>query len=165
MRGRTRWGTNGNLIRHAIAVKCGGGEHQQVIGSNKFGMRSIQKATWPNEMCAKILKAIIEELEHRSCYLAFPAEIVQEEAEELCTLDRIEGDQQQTIGTTLGDKAEEEQELLDSLTLDGFPIQEEARRKAWMSLPRPVRASIRRLHTMIGQAQSSHDTNHEGCPD
>ena len=142
MRGRTQYGTNGNLLRYAVSQTCGATEHQQVIGSNKYGPRSIQKATWPKEMCKNVLRGITDELEHRSCYIAFPAETSMEEAEEQGTLDSFEGVPAQTIGPVLGDRAEEEQELLDSLVLDGFPEKEEERRKAWMALPRAVRASI-----------------------
>jgi len=151
MRGRTKWGTNGEILRSRISIRCGSNEHQQIMGSNQFGLRSIQKATWPEEMCAVILEAIVEELDHRTCCIAFPAEIAQEEAEELGTLDSVtNAEPQQVIGTELGENAEQEQELLDSLTLDGFPAKEDERRKAWMSLPRATRAAIRRLHIMIG---------------
>ena len=40
--------------------------------------------------------------------------------------------------------------MLDSLRLDGFPEHEQQRREAWLRLPREARASLRRLHTMIG---------------
>ena len=40
------------------------------------------------------------------------------------------------IGSTLSRAAEREQELLDSLRLVGFPDHEQARRTAWLKLPR-----------------------------
>ena len=45
--------------------------------------------------------------------------------------------------------AEREQEFLDPLVLDGFPADEDQRRKTWLEVPRTVRAAIRRLHTML----------------
>ena len=131
-------------------ICSGDHEHQQVWGSNKFGPRSIQKATWPEPMCAEILRAIVDEQSHRSCMVAFPAEMENVTAEELGPLDDPELDETPAIGSRLSEKAEKEQELLDSLKFDGFPQDEQARREAWLKLPRTVRASIRRLHTMLG---------------
>ena len=44
---------------------------------------------------------------------------------------------------------EQEQEMLDSLVLVGFPKDEYQRRKACLSLPRSARAAIRRMHRML----------------
>ena len=54
------------------------------------------------------------------------------------------------MGPHLDPQAEQESELLDSLQMVGFPKDEEARRQAWMSLPRETRAAIRRLHHISG---------------
>ena len=72
-------------------------------------------------MCAKILKGIEQELNDRTCAYAFPAATVDEEAAERGPLDEPEDDELQVIGTRLGEAAEREQELMDSLRLDGFP--------------------------------------------
>eukprot|EP00972_Heterocapsa_arctica_P090349 13327503-Heterocapsa_arctica.AAC.1 len=48
-------------------------EHQTVMGSNAYGPRSIQKATWPEVMCKQIIKAILMERAWTSAY-ALPAE-------------------------------------------------------------------------------------------
>ena len=54
------------------------------------------------------------------------------------------------MGPHLDPQAEQESELLDSLQMVRFPKDEEARRQAWMSLPRETRAAIRRLHHISG---------------
>ena len=65
--------------------------------------------------------------------------------------DPVRGDSLVTLGDR-DPKEEEEQEFLDSLKLDGFPISEQERRKAWLQLSRPVRLAIRRMHLMFGHA-------------
>ena len=50
---------------------------------------------------------------------------------------------------------EQEQEMLDSLVLVGFPKDEYQRRKAWLSLPRSARAAIRRMHRMLSHKPRS----------
>ena len=64
-RARTLWGTNGEHLKHDLGQLCDGTRHgtyhQQVMGSNSFGLRSVQKAIWPEGMCKKILKSILKE--------------------------------------------------------------------------------------------------------
>ena len=148
-RARTCWGTNADAIKAKLGTTCSGGhEHQQVMGSNAYGPRSVQKATRPEPMCKIILKTIVDEMENRSNVYAFPAATIEEEREERGALDAPE-DPLQVIGTELGEEAEREQELMDSLQLDGFPGKEQERRKEWLKLPRAARAAIRRLHVKL----------------
>ena len=72
-------------------------------------------------------------------------------------IDAADGDDgtQEVFGQSMSDKVEKEQELLDSLQIDGFPKDEQARRKAWLRLPRVTRASIGRTHKMLRHTPSS----------
>ena len=45
---------------------------------------------------------------------------------------------------------EQEQELLDGLTLPGMQDEVQTRKINWMKLPRRVRRALRRLHHMVG---------------
>ena len=186
MQGRTKWGTNSERLKSTLATQCDKSHgHQQIMGSNKFGARSAQKAEWPIEMCRHILTGIVEELYDRIASTAYPAEMISEAAEELGPLDNGDGDvpmssghagdaprssghasdaaprssgpiddatepEGPAIGSELNPAAEREQEFLDSLKLVGFPDHEQARRDAWLKVPRPARAAVRRLHVMIG---------------
>ena len=88
LRGRTKWGTNSSRLKHILSTMCDGGHsHQQIMGSNRFGARSAQKAEWPLEMCRHILKGIVAELQDRIAMRAFPAEMSREAAEESGPLD------------------------------------------------------------------------------
>ena len=84
--GQAIWGTNGDYLKRDLGQVCDGSQHgehhQHVMGSNSFGLRSVQKATWPKEMCKKILKSILKEYDARTCAVAFPAETEVEIAEE-----------------------------------------------------------------------------------
>ena len=81
-RGRTKWGTNSDRLKHILSTMCDGGHsHQQIMGGNKFGARSAQKAEWPLEMCRHILRGIVEELRDRIALRVHPAEMVRESAE------------------------------------------------------------------------------------
>ena len=111
-----------------------------------------------------MLEDLKEEIDNASLQVAFPAEIREEEREEAGTLDAPDGDADIRLpepgvtvsptipasGNNLDDAEEKEQELLDSLRLDGFPKGEAERRKAWMALPRSTRLAIRRLHHTFG---------------
>ena len=155
-RGATAWGTNSDRLKDALGMQCDGTHpHQAIRGTNIFGDRSKQKAEWPKEMCQVILKAVLKEHDDRTCYVAFAAEGAEEIADEMGPIDSIEDDNgtQEVFGKSLDDKAEREQEMLDSLEIVGFPKEEAARRKAWMQLPRVTRASIRRLHKMLRHAR------------
>ena len=183
-RGRTKWGTNSPKLKRALGILCDGLHmHQQIMGSNSYGLRSQQKAEWPVTMCRIILGAIVKELKDRTSFYAFPAEVAVEENLEKGPVDHVDEDaadaptlsghskpsgdapmssghtggiddgdepEGQTVGSKLSKAAEREMELLDSLKLVGFPNSEQARREAWMKLPREARASIRRLHISIG---------------
>ena len=178
LRGRTQWCTNSDRLKSILSTLCDGGHsHQQIMGSNKFGLRSAQKAEWPVRMCRHILVGIVQELRDRIAVRAYPAEMSREAAEEQGSLDALDDDapmapghvggdaprssgharpldtpeaETPAIGSVLSSAAEREQELLDSLRLVGFPDHEQARRDAWLKLPRSTRAAIRRLHVMIG---------------
>jgi hypothetical protein len=97
--------------------------------------------------------------EHNACY-AFVGEYQREAADDEGFIDEPDAEQSKepldsqdkdhgpVIGLELAAKTEAEMELLDSLQMAGFPKDEEARRKAWMALPRAARAAIRRLHNI-----------------
>ena len=88
MRGRTLWGTNAEFIKEEVGALCSGDHaHQQIMGSNAFGLRSVQRATWNEEMCAKILRGIVKESRSRCSATAFPAAIQEEINEERGPLD------------------------------------------------------------------------------
>ena len=126
-------------------------------------------------MCRHILRSIVEELRDRIALRVHHAEMVRESAEEQGPLDGVDApmssgqapddaprssglvgllDAPEPIGPAIGSElphaAEREQELLDSLKLVGFPDHEQARRDAWISLPRSTRVAVRRLHAIIG---------------
>ena len=73
MRGGTAWGTYITTIKEALAHLCSAPEeeHQPIQGSNVYGKRSIQKASWTQETCDRILLALEREAAHRSCLVAF----------------------------------------------------------------------------------------------
>ena len=119
-RGPKKWGANSARLEQTYSETCSKDHpHQQVMGSNSYGTRSIQKAVWPEDMCAKILRAIARELGDRVSMSACPAAVAAEEAEETGPLDADDG-AIPTIVTSLGEAAEKEQEMLDGLQFDGF---------------------------------------------
>ena len=74
-RGRTKWGTNSSRLKWTVGQYCDEQHsHQQVMGSNKYGPRSIQKSEWPVPMCRRLLRAIVLELQDRTAAIAYPAE-------------------------------------------------------------------------------------------
>ena len=137
-------------LKARLGVICQGDhEHETIQGRNWFGPRSQQKAMWNETMCNIILDGILEDLELRTAAIAFPAELVEEDAEAQGPLDDLDEDDFVTLGTSLSDRAEQEQELLDSLKLEGFPEKEQERREKLLKLPRTTQAAIRRLHHLI----------------
>ena len=96
-----------------------------------------------------ILEGIVAENETRRTVFAFPAEMVEEEAEELGPLDDAEEPEREVIGKNVTTAVEKEQEFLDSLQADGFPEDEQKRRTMWLKVPRATRMAIRRMHKML----------------
>ena len=68
----------------------------------------------------------------------------------LMTSDPEHRDDPFVVGTRLSEAEEQEQEMLDSMSFPGVPDTEQARRKAWLKIPRVARAAIRRLHAALG---------------
>ena len=162
MRGATAWGTNSTTIKEVLAHLCSAPEeeHQPIQGSNAYGKRSVQKASWTQETCDRILLALEKEAAHRSCLVAFAGEMAVERADDEGPIDAVDGDESamaETVPpvTNMPDAEEREQEMLDSLVLVGFPEEEYKRRKAWLSLPRTARAAIRRMHRMLSHKPKS----------
>ena len=60
MRWATAWGTNSTTIKEALAHLCSAPEeeHQPIQGSNEYLNRSVQKASWAQETCDRILLAL-----------------------------------------------------------------------------------------------------------
>ena len=118
---------------------------------------------------------MLRESDLRSCSIAFPTEMEIETKQEQDTLDDPddeadeedeeapaagsnapldaqddEANDAKAVGPSQDAQAEEESEFLDSLQMLGFPKDEQARRQAWMEIPRETRAAIRRLHHISG---------------
>merc|ERR1711911_37472 len=53
------------------------------------------------------------------------------------------------------DETNDVDNVLDELPLDGFPQDEQERRREWLKIPRVARAGIRRLHKMLGHKPRS----------
>ena len=156
MKGATAWGTKITTIKEVLAHLCSAPEeeHQPIQGSNQYGKRSTQKASWTQETCDRILLALEKEAGHRSCLVAFAGEMAVERADDEGPIDGADDDdnpsaQAMPLVANLLEVEEREQEMLDSLVLVGFPKDEYQRRKAWLSLPRSARAAIRRMHRML----------------
>ena len=58
-------------------------------------------------------------------------------------------------GELLSDEAEKEQEFSDKLRLPGMTIDMQEKRAEWLTVPREVRAAIRRMHHMIGHKSNA----------
>ena len=84
MQGATAWGTNSTTIKEVLAHLCSAPEeeHQPIQGSNQYGKRSAQKASWAQETCDRILLALEKEAAHRSCLVAFAGEMAVERADD-----------------------------------------------------------------------------------
>ena len=107
--------------------------------------------------CEAVLEKIMSELQTNASYVAFPAEARVEESLEQGPLDTPDdsdpehrADDTFVVGTRLSEAEEQEQEMLDSMSFPGVPDTEQARRKAWLKIPRVARAAIRRLHVALG---------------
>ena len=103
----------------------------------------------------ELIDILVDSLEDTKTRLeidvAFPAEARQDDADILGYLDVIRDprtDSAQAIPDP--DQPHVDAELLDDLPLEGFPVEEAERRKAWSRVPRKARIAIRRLHNMIG---------------
>ena len=109
----------------------------------------LEKRNPDDEFSDLLLEAIIDELETRAPYVAYPSAMAQEAAQEGGPMDEPDAQRKQVLGTPLGDRTEQEAELLDGLHLEGFPEDEQQRRAEWLKLPLATRASMRRLHAML----------------
>ena len=60
----TGWLSNNEPILNALGrrCKCSFGAHQTVVGSNKFGKRSLQAAAYPLGVCAAICEAVLKSM-------------------------------------------------------------------------------------------------------
>ena len=120
-------GTNCTTIKEALARLCSAPEeeHQPIQGSNEYGKRSVQKASWTQETCDRILLAPEKEAYHRTSLVAFPAEMAIERATEErpldAEIDKLDEDDLAQSGvpatTTLPSSEEKEQDIMDSLVL------------------------------------------------
>lgn len=83
--------------------------------------------------------------------VAFPAEARQDDADMQGHLDGV-FDPRVDADTALPDENQPlvDSELLNSLPLEGFPVEEAERRKMWSRVPRKARIAIRRLRNMLG---------------
>ena len=107
-----------------------------------------------------MLKDLKEDLDGTSAHVAFPAEAAAEEQEQKGPLDQPDQEElsappeasatSHPVNHGLTEAEEAEEELLDSLKLEGFPKAEKDRRIEWMRLPRSVRLAVRRLHHNFG---------------
>jgi hypothetical protein len=122
------------------------------VGSTGLKVASTSAAflrladTWTDQ---DLDDAIREDMQHRLPYIAYPAEM---HIEGESTLDGINDPEDETRYFGPETDGQQERDYLDELDLRGFPEQEAARRRAWLSIPREARAAIRRLHTMLGRA-------------
>ena len=87
--------------------------------------------------------------------MAFLAEMEEAEAEE--KNDSVPFDckeEDEDIGDEEGeqDAAADGQEMLEEIPLPGRCQDERSRKEAWLKLPRPARAAIRRMHEQFGHA-------------
>ena len=132
-------------------------EHQGIRGMNRFGDRRAKKAEWPPKMCKEPLKAVEKERDNLICAVAFPMESKALEDLEPGPLDDADGDDgcQEVFGKSMSDRADQEQEMSDSIEFVGSPNEEGARRRVWAQLPRVVRASIRRPQKIFTHKSAS----------
>ena len=81
---------------------------------------------------------------------AYPAEMAREEAleEDHEPLDSIVDDED--IGDDSTEAMIQEKSLLEEMPLPGRTLDEAARKREWLKLPRPARAAIRRMHMQFG---------------
>ena len=84
----TGWLSNNEMVLNAVGRRCScpHGAHQQVIGSNAFGLRSRQAAEYPEPLCRAICRSVLQtmKLDYASSRgFAFPVEDEDEEMEDL----------------------------------------------------------------------------------
>eukprot|EP00971_Amphidinium_carterae_P352490 6492618-Amphidinium_carterae.1 len=96
---------------------------------------------------------ITQAVSTRQAWAAFPAEMRMEQGEGE-PLDSIV-DEEDDANPIITEQAEQEAEVLENLPMPGHPQEESERRRKWLSLPRTVRAAIRRLHRMLGYKPSA----------
>ena len=78
---------------------------------------------WSQSFCEYLVDQLIVEVELKNVEVAFPAEDADEKRDERGPLDAPDSDGNRTAipGSDLKDSDEQEQELMDSLILEGFP--------------------------------------------
>ena len=119
-------------------------------GTNSVEIKEVlEKYNPDDEFSDLLLEAIIDELETRAPYVAYPGATAQVAAQEGGPMDEPDDQHKQVLGTHLSDRAKAEAELLGGLHHEGFPEDAQERRAESLKLPRATRASIRRLHTML----------------
>jgi nucleoside-diphosphate-sugar epimerase len=81
---------------------------------------------------------------------AFPAEAAEEEllGRDPSFFGEVVDDE--NVGDDAAEILRQEQEMLEELLLPGTPEHEKDRRKKWVTMPRPARATIRRMRTQFG---------------
>ena len=104
-----------------------------------------------SELLGILQSSLQDALEHIEAEVAFPAEARQEAIESGNTLGAIV-DSNMDLDVAISDPEQPlvDSELLDDLPLEGFPVEEAARRREWSRVPRKARIAIRRLHNMLG---------------
>ena len=138
MKGATAWGTDSTTIKEVLAHLCSAPdeEYQPIQGSNQYGKRSVQKASWTQETCDRISFALEKdefalekEAAHRSCLVAFAGEMAVERADDEGPIEGADDDDNPLAQAVppvanLPEVEEQEQEMLDSLVLVGSPKDE-----------------------------------------
>jgi hypothetical protein len=86
---------------------------------------------------------------------AFPAQAAEEELLERDPnfFDEVVDDED--VGDDAAEILQQEQEMLEEIHLPGTPEHEKDRRRKWLTLPRPARAAIRRMHTQFGHCSEA----------
>eukprot|EP00435_Cladocopium_sp_Y103_P066574 s39_g28.t2 len=143
-----------------LQQRCNGEhEHEPIIG----GTRSKRSERWPQELCQQMAAGLYDEMVYGTLKLAFPAELIREEHEEMGTLDGIYDEDD--LGPVIKkrrldddrevDRAEAHEEILSDQVQDLVMEQERKRRGEWLRIPRAKRLAIRRLHTMTGHCSKA----------
>jgi len=139
-------------MKEELSELCDGSHIHQPLEGNL----TKQAEHWPEELCHRVLRGAMRELQSQALSMAFPVEQVAEEREEVGCLDAIHDSRDLEESPMKKQKIDHDEiqreEFFEEMTdEDKMLHQKERDRKAkWLKLNKEKRIALRRLHAMMG---------------
>ena len=139
-------------MKEELSELCDGSHIHQPLEGNL----TKQAEHWPEELCHRVLRGAMRELQSQALSMAFPVEQVAEEREEVGCLDAIHDSRDLEESPMKKQKIDHDEiqreEIFEEMTdEDKMLHQKERDRKAkWLKLNKEKRIALRRLHAMMG---------------